>query len=204
MLKKGNLETTNFGVMSKVEKCTLPTNQSIVQNHAQTTKIIYVVNGKYSYTDSLGNEFELGRGETQVIEAKVDFEYTIANKGDKQLSYIKFEIETDQIEEVNIEASKYKWKLRMNQWLEIVSDKDGEAKITTNADVNVHTLMLDSGLTEGFAVDGDRMAYLIQIEGSSQINGNQLDAGDSLEIIAEDITLTAIENSHLIIIEMSK
>ncbi len=64
--------------------------------------------------------------------------------------------------------------------------------------------MLNSGEVEGFAVDSDRQAYLIQMEGVSDINGKQLTTGDGLQIIGEDIMITANESSHMLVIEMGK
>ena len=50
----------------------------------------------------------------------------------------------------------------------------------------------------------NRQAYLIQIEGNAIINELQLVARDALEIVEEDIKISAKTISHFIIIEMAK
>lgn len=205
MLKKSNLEVNNFGILKAVKSYALKTGEKIKKTGTEAADIIYVTNGKYTYSDNLGNQFKLGRGEVQAINSSNEIEYTIVNEDQKELTFIQFEIITDGTKsEISSEAHKYKWKLRINQWLEVVSHLDGEAEIRINQDLKVHVLMLDSGLVEGFAVDSDRSAYLIQLEGSSTVNGKSLVANDRLEIMGEDITLTATDNSHIIILEMAK
>jgi len=49
-----------------------------------------------------------------------------------------------------------------------------------------------------------RQAYLVQIEGTSDINGLAPNMRDALEIIEEDIKIKALETSHFLIIEMKK
>ncbi len=205
MLKKSNLEISNFGVLKAVKSHVVPAGAAIECSGTTAADIIYVTNGKYQYTDNLGNTFNLGRGEVQAINASTEIEYTIKSVGDKELTFIQFEIETDGTKsEISSEAHKYKWKLRINQWLEIVSHLYGEANIRINQDIKVHVLMLDAGLSEGFAVDSDRSAFLIQLEGSSMVNSKELTANQCLAISSEDIILEATSNSHYIIVEMEK
>lgn len=205
MVKKANLEISNFGVLKTVKSYNLGSGQQLERSGTNAADIIYVTNGQYTYVDNTGNNFNLGRGEVQSISASNEIEYTISNNGEKDLTFIQFEIETDGSKvEISSEAHKYKWKLRINQWLEVVSHLDGEANIRINQDVKIDVLMLDRDLTEGFAIDSHRMAHLIQLEGSSEVNGKLLVADNGLTIEGEDIVLTAIENSHFIIIEINK
>ena len=44
----------------------------------------------------------------------------------------------------------------------------------------------------------------MQIEGKSEINSVTLAAKDAMEIVEEDISIRAVEPSHLIVIEMQK
>lgn len=205
MLKKVNLEINDFGVLKTVKSYTLTTGESIERTGTEAANIFYVTNGKYTYSDNLGNNFNLGRGEVQVVSNSDEIGYTITNNDDKDLTFIQLEVTTDGTQaEISSEAHKYKWKLRNNQWLEVVSHLDGMAEVRINQDVKIHVLMLDRGLSEGFAVDNDRMAHLIQLEGDSEVNGELLTAEAGLAVIGEDIVLTANTNSHYIIIEINQ
>jgi len=93
---------------------------------------------------------------------------------------------------------------RKNKWLNIVSSKEGNAPIKVNQDVNIFVLELDKDKEIEFKVEEGRQAYLVQIEGTSDINKIILNMRDGLEIIEEDIKIKAIETSHILIIEMKK
>ena len=95
----------------------------------------------------------------------------------------------------------YNWQERCNQWLQLVSGKDGRAKVKINQDASVHVLELDAGNKQHFSVAEGRQAYLVQVEGKSRVNNIDLSEGDSLESIGEDLEFTAVTTSHLLLIE---
>ena len=70
--------------------------------------------------------------------------------------------------------------------------------------MNIYSLELEQGQDISFPVKEGRQAYLVQIEGTSTINGIQLSDRDGMEIVEEDITIKAKETSHILIIEMKK
>lgn len=206
MLKKINLENNSFGIVENIEFKTLSAGAEIKSALPCDFELVtYVINGKLTFEDNIGNRFNLGRGEVMHSSCFDDLEYTICNLEDKDVFFVQYAIAPDGNDmNPSSQAHKYKWKLRANQWLEVVSKLEGEAQIRISQDVKVDVIMLDSGLVEGYAIDKHRMGYLIQIEGSSQVNDITLNEGDGLVIEGEDITLAAIENSHVIIIEMNK
>lgn len=206
MLKKINLENSSFGVVKNIEFKRLDAN-SIVEgiSNSEIEIVTYVIAGKLTYKDSIGNLFNLGRGEVMYSSCGENLEYSIANHEQKELVILQYTITPATTDLTpSSEAHKYKWKLRINQWLEIVSKLYGEAEIRVNQDVKVEVLMLDAKLTEGLAVDSDRMAYLIQLEGNGVVNNIELESGDGLVIEGEDIFLTTTTNSHYIVIEVAK
>ncbi|MDR3171391.1 MAG: hypothetical protein LBU17_07170 [Treponema sp.] len=55
----------------------------------------------------------------------------------------------------------------------------------------------------------DRQAYMVQIEGASEVEGKaggkaHLTMRDAVEIVEEGFTVKTLENAHLLIIEMAK
>ena len=65
-----------------------------------------------------------------------------------------------------------------------------------NQDVNFYSLELEKDKEISFPVKEGRQAYLVQIEGNSNINDLSLDARDALEIVEEEIEIKANETSH--------
>ena len=86
-------------------------------------------------------------------------------------------------------------------WYQI---KCGDAPVKVNQDVNFYSLELEKDGEISFPVKEGRQAYLVQIEGNSNINDVSLVARDGLEIVEEEIQINAIETSHILVIEMQK
>ena len=61
----------------------------------------------------------------------------------------------------------------------MVSGKQGDGAIKVNQDVNIAALELDQGRELEYLVGEYRQAYLVQIEGTSDINGVVLNERDA-------------------------
>lgn len=99
---------------------------------------------------------------------------------------------------------RFNWNDRHNQWLHMISSKDGNAPIKINQDISIYSLELKKDKELDFQVKEGRQAYLIQIEGISTINNIELANRDGMEIVEEDILIKAKETSHILILEMNK
>lgn len=86
----------------------------------------------------------------------------------------------------------------------MVSDINGNAPIKINQDANIYSLELEQRKNIEFPVKEGRQAYLVQIEGTSVINDVELNGRDGMEIVEENISIKAVETSHILIIEMEK
>lgn len=86
----------------------------------------------------------------------------------------------------------------------LFNHKEGHAPIKLNQDSNIFALELDKDKEIEFKLGEGRQAYLVQIEGRSDINNIVLDMRDGLEIVEENIKIKAIETSHFLLIEMGK
>ncbi|MBS3985170.1 MAG: hypothetical protein KGZ66_06170 [Selenomonadales bacterium] len=53
-------------------------------------------------------------------------------------------------------------------------------------------------------IRANRQAYLVQVEGSSALNGVELAQHDAMEILDETIVIKACSQSHYPLIEMPK
>ena len=86
----------------------------------------------------------------------------------------------------------------------MVSAKNGEAPIQINQDANFYVIELDKDKETEFLMGSDRQAYIVQIEGSSEINDINLSERDAMEVVEENLKIKALENIHLLVIEMKK
>ncbi|OOM74831.1 quercetin 2,3-dioxygenase [Clostridium puniceum] len=173
--------------------------------HNDMEIVTYVINGKLTHKDSMGNSHELSRGEVQYMSAGTGVYHSEYNLGDKELRLLQIWIFPDKKDyKPNYGEYKFNWSDRENKWLHMVSSVEGNAPIKIHQDVNIYSIYLDKNSEELLILEKHRQAYLVQIEGESIINNIELKEKDALEIIEENIQIKAKENSHLLVLEMKK
>ena len=200
-----NPSNINFGVLRVInDDLVKPGTGFDTHPHRDMEIISYIVDGELTHGDSMGNKRTLSRGHVQYMSAGTGVFHSEHNLGEETLRFLQIWIYPDKNGyEPNYGDYKFEWNDRKNKWLNIVSSKEGNAPIKVNQDVNIFVLELDKDKEIEFKVEEGRQAYLVQIEGTSDINKIILNMRDGLEII-EDIKIKAIETSHILIIEMKK
>lgn len=201
-----NPNNINFGVLRVLnDDIILPGEGFDLHPHKDMEIISYVVDGSLSHGDSMGNERTLTRGQVQYMSAGTGVFHREHNYGDKDLRLLQMWIFPDK-RDYTPDYGDYKFTLedRHNKWLLVASSKNSDAPIKINQDANIYVIELDKGKEVNFDIKPGRQGYLVQIEGNATINGLDMDARDSLEIVEESITIKADETSHVMLIEMRK
>lgn len=201
-----NPANMNFGVLRVLnDDLVQPKTGFDTHPHRDMEIISYVVDGELTHGDSMGNKSTLKRGHVQYMSAGTGVYHSEHNLGDSILRFLQIWIYPDATgHKPNYGEYKFDWDERKNNWLRIVSGKDGDAAIRINQDVNISVLELETNKEADYPVKEGRQAYLVQIEGKSRISGIELDMRDALEVAEETIRIKAIEPSHFILIEMKK
>lgn len=201
-----NQDKMNFGVLRVVNDDLVKSNTGFdLHPHRDMEIVSYVVDGELNHGDSMGNKNTITRGHVQYMSAGTGISHTEYNYGETTSRFLQIWIlPNERGLKPNYGDYRFNWEDRKNKWLEIVSSTDGDAPIKINQDANINVIELDKDKEIDFKVGHGRQAYLIQIEGSSEINHIKLNARDAAEIIEEDITVKAIETSHFLVIEMKK
>jgi redox-sensitive bicupin YhaK (pirin superfamily) len=173
--------------------------------HKDMEIVTYVINGELTHEDSMSNKNTISRGHVQYMSAGTGVYHSEVNFGEDTLRLLQIWILPDKAGyEPDYGDYRFNWSDRENKWLHMVSSKSGEAQVKINQDINIYSLELEKGKEISFSVNERRQAYLVQIEGTSIINGVELNAQDGLEIVEEDILIRGKENSHILILEMRK
>ena len=201
-----NVDNMNFGALRVINDDLIAGNTGFDPHPHKDMEIIsYVVDGGLSHGDSMGNERTLYRGEVQYMSAGTGVVHSEHNRENETLRLLQIWVVPDK---KNYEPAygdfRYKWDDRVNKWLNIVSSKNGDSEIKINQDANFYLTELEEGKELEFKVGAGRQAYLVQIEGDSEINGLSLNAKDGMEVIEEDITIKAKTKSHVLVIELAK
>ena len=174
--------------------------------HRDMEIISYVVQGELSHKDSMGNSHTLTRGQAQYMSAGTGVTHSEYNHGTGELRFMQMWILPDKKGyEPNYGDYRFVWEDRLGKWLPIASGYDhkaGTAPIHIHADVNVFSAALCAGESIDFKPGPDRQAYLVVLEGGVKVEDIVLAERDALEIIKQDVTITADDFAHLYIVDM--
>ncbi|WP_097025451.1 pirin family protein [Clostridium peptidivorans] len=201
-----NTNNMNFGVLRVINDDLVEAGTGFdTHPHRDMEIISYVVNGELTHGDSMGNKNTITRGHVQYMSAGTGVYHSEHNLGRDELRFLQIWILPDNNGyKPNYGDYRFNWNDRQNAWLHMVSSKQGKATIKVNQDVNLSALELEENNEIDYLVKEGRQAYLVQIEGKSNINGITLNQRDAMEIIEESIKIKAETLSHFIIIEMKK
>lgn len=201
-----NPENINFGVLRVVNDDLVEGNTGFdMHPHKDMEIISYVVDGELTHSDNIGNKNTISRGHVQYMSAGSGVYHSEHNFGKDVLRLLQIWIFPDEKNHIpNYGDFKVEEEDRKNKWFHMVSDKSNDAPIKINQDANFYVVELEKGKEIEFLVDKNRQAYLVQIEGDSFINGAKLNQRDAMEVVEENLLIEAIENTHILAIEMKK
>ena len=199
-----NEDNINFGVLRVINDDIIAGGGGFPSHPHRDMEIIsYMVDGKLTHKDSMGNESSIARGEVQYMSAGTGVMHSEYNKESEEARLLQIWILPDKRNHTpNYGEYKFKWEEREDKFLHMVSSKEGDAPIKINQDVNFYVIELSKDKEEKFEIKSGRQAYMVQIEGSSAVNGIELKTRDGLESIGESLEIKALEKSHILIIEM--
>lgn len=203
-----NPNNMNFGVLRVVNDDIIhPMSGFDTHRHRDMEIISYVVAGEISHRDSMGNTETLKRGEVQYLSAGDGISHSEHNwhkTQDLRLLQIWILPPRQGLDEL-YGSYRFKEEDRKNKLLNIVSSQKGDAKIKIYQNVNFYVSELDAAKSVDFTINNDRQIYFVQIEGTSRVNGRELDNGDAMEILDEStLQIEAVTNSHFLFIEMPR
>jgi len=201
-----NPDNINFGVLRVINDDLIEAGTGFdTHPHRDMEIISYVVNGELTHGDSMGNKSTITRGHVQYMSAGTGVYHSEHNFGEDISRLLQIWILPNKKGYIpNYGDYRFNWDDRHNEWLHMVSSKDGNAPIKINQDMNIYSLELEKDKEIDFQVKEGRQAYLVQIEGNSIINNIELANRDGMEIVEEDILIKAKETSHILILEMNK
>jgi redox-sensitive bicupin YhaK (pirin superfamily) len=175
--------------------------------HRDMEIISYVIRGELSHRDSMGNAHTLTRGQSQYMSAGTGVTHSEYNHGEGELRFAQIWCFPDRNGyKPNYGDHRFALEERFDRWMPLATSYDNTentAPIKIHADVNIYATILSAGKRLDFEVGGDRQAYLVLFEGEATVNGVRMNARDAMEVVQENITITAGSEAHLLVIEMA-
>lgn len=201
-----NPDNINFGVLRVLnDDIVHPKSGFDTHPHKDMEIITYVLQGEITHKDSMGNAETLQRGEVQYMSAGDGIFHSEHNLHvDKDLRLLQIWIIPPQKSLPRLYGShSFSEDTRKNKLLHVVSSKDGKSPINIYQDVNIYVSELEDETELDYDIGKGRQVYFVQAEGSSAINGIELNEGDAMEITQENsLHVKALKDSHILFIEM--
>jgi redox-sensitive bicupin YhaK (pirin superfamily) len=201
-----NQDNINFGVLRVLNDDIIHPQSGFDTHPHQNMEIIsYIVDGEISHKDSMGNMETLKRGKVQYLSAGDGIyhsEYNMHPSDDLRLLQIWIIPPKKSLPRL-YGSHRFTKEQRENKLLNIVSSKEGDAKVQIYQDIKIFVSELQNNKTIKYAISKDRQVYFTLIEGNCKINGVVLAYGDAMEIRDEEqLTIKADEDSHFLFIDM--
>ncbi|MEW5298528.1 MAG: hypothetical protein WDW36_001642 [Sanguina aurantia] len=189
--------------------------------HRDAEIFTYVVDGKLSHRDSMGNQEALARGSIQYLSAGRGIRHSEMNDEDSTTRFLQVWL-TPEEKGVTPQygSSEYGAEQRRNKLLQVLggtgqglqdwSNLDSPNQIKLHQDANVIVSESDAGVAHTTPLAARRQAYIVCIEGSLKLNDVQLDMRDGARVIGSDTVTTPLVvtagpgGAHFMMIEMVK
>jgi len=173
--------------------------------HRDMEIITYVISGELTHQDSMHNKETLGRGAIQYLSAGSGITHSEMNDSEDEVHLIQTWI----LPEKNALTPQYGSKMfsleeRKNRWLHLVGPKKSDSHINIYQDASMYVSEIDDKQKLVFDLQDNRQLYVKLLEGSANMNGILFEAGDAAEVSDEKLNIEAIENTHVLLVEMKK
>jgi redox-sensitive bicupin YhaK (pirin superfamily) len=202
-----NPDNMQFGALRVLNDDTVQAGEGFDTHPHKNMEILsYVVNGELTHADSMKNRRTLTRGQVQYMSAGTGVTHSEHNLGDRPLRFLQIWILPDKNNYTpGYGDHRFAWEDRVDRWLPVAAgNPESPAPIKIHADVNLYASRITKGGELAFETRAGRQSYLVLIEGAAQIGGYALAERDALEIIEQDILISAEDTAHVIVLEMAK
>ncbi len=201
-------ENGPFGVLQALNDFELEPGAGFETHpHEEMEIISYCVEGTLDHVDNMGNQNTIARGDVQYLCAGSGVTHSEMNSTiDGSLRFVQIWITPNKKGlSPNYRSKKYSKNTLKNELQLVVSGEALDSAITIHQDANIYIAELGKHKQLTIANREGRQSYLFCIEGSLAGNGVELISCDALKLWGEEyLTLAALEESHILMVEMAK
>jgi quercetin 2,3-dioxygenase len=158
-------------------------------SHRDMEIISYVLEGELEHKDSLGNGSIIQPGDAQIMSAGTGITHSEFNPSQTDtVHFLQIWIIPDRTdiepryEQKNFPPEEKQGKLRL-----IAAPKGKDGAVTIHQDAYLYVSCLDSGEKIDYQVQRDRYAWLQITRGIAILNGEELRAGDGVQINSPEL-----------------
>lgn len=155
--------------------------------HRDMEIISYVLDGALAHEDSMGNGSTIVPGDVQRMSAGSGVRHSEFNHAQGQTThFLQIWIQPDKLgvapsyQQEHFATSEKRGRLRL-----IASNNGADGSVTLNADARLYAGLFDGAERVQATLAAGRLAYVHLVRGSLTVNGQVLQAGDALQVVAE-------------------
>lgn len=201
-----NPERTNFGVLRVLNDDAVAAGMGFGKHPHDNMEIISIpLSGDLQHEDSMGNKAVIKKGEIQVMSAGTGVAHSEYNKNrDAEVKFLQIWVFPNKR---NVQPRYDQIKIDetvRNQWQQILSPNPDDAGVWIHQDAWFHIGRLDNTTSLEYKVKKEgNGVYIFVLEGSAEVNGQQLDRRDGLGVWNTDgFQLTAIGEAEILLMEV--
>ena len=173
--------------------------------HRDMEIISYVLAGELAHKDSLGNGSTIGPGDVQRMSAGTGVQHSEFNpSATRAVHFLQIWIQPKSTgiapgyEEKRFTADQKRGRLRL-----IASADGAEQSVTLHQDVRLFAGLFDAQESAQLTLSAGRKAYLHVARGVIHANGEQLNAGDALQLTdSTDLTLEQGHDAEVLVFDL--
>jgi redox-sensitive bicupin YhaK (pirin superfamily) len=179
-----------------------------LHHHHDVEIITYVRSGAVTHEDTLGNSYEIGAGDVQVMSTGSGLRHAEFNRGPEPLRIFQIWLAPNRFGGAPAYAARrFPGADRSNQLVVLASgiQQDAAADVLPlRADARLLAGRLRAGHSLTYEVGAGRDLYLVPSSGTVRVGGIEVEAGDGVAVTNEaSIEFVAVRDSELVIVELS-
>lgn len=201
-----NIDNIQYGPLRVMNDDLIKGNSGFPMHpHHDMEIITYILKGELTHQDSMGHKEILRRGDVQYMSAGTGITHSEMNESDEEVHLIQTWIIPQQKGlKPQYGSKRFDKEQRDNRWLHIVGAKESLAHIKIYQDASMYVSQIDAKRKLNFDLKDGRQAYVKVMEGRAKINDILFEQGDAAEVKDEDLNIEALEDAHLLLVEMKK
>ncbi|BAY39632.1 Pirin-like protein [Nostoc sp. NIES-2111] len=173
--------------------------------HRDMEILTYVISGAVEHKDSLGTGSVIRPGDVQIMSAGTGIQHSEFNHSDTEPLHLLqiWILPNEQGLAPRYEQKAFSAEEKRGQ-LRLVAAKDGrDGAVTIHQDVDIYASVLKASDVVNYHVKGDRYAWLQIAQGVATLNGEELRAGDGVQINGEEkLEITSEIGTELLLFDL--
>jgi quercetin 2,3-dioxygenase len=174
--------------------------------HRDMEILTYVLEGELAHKDSLGNGSTIRPGDIQIMSAGTGIQHSEFNASESEsVHFLQIWMLPDRqnitprYDQRDFPTAEKQGKLRL------VGSKDGrEGSVVIHQDIDLYVSLLSSGDVVSFQMRPHRFAWIQLARGSAILNGEELQAGDGVQINSPELLqLTTTSTAEILLFDLA-